>query len=150
MEEDLFFLWVKWLINNGSWKYLLLQSSVMAVSWKVAQPYWDIPWWRINRWENVYDALIREVREETWIQDIHIWWIVCCWLTNIRIPYADTNYWLLLNVFDCSLTTKNDIVVLSNEHSMYKWSECDELLECLAVKYPIDMINSFKTFLRGI
>lgn len=141
MKEDLFFLWVKALIMNKDWLYLMLQST-SKVSWIKNPWYWDLPWWRVDRWENVYATLYREVFEETrlWISDeIEL---ISTWLTSLRVVHWSNDYWLLLRVYRCTLMSNNVVIVLSNEHVLYEWVNKDLLLERLSLFYPKEILEN--------
>lgn len=56
---------VKWIIRNPENKYLILFKSD---SEDMNPNDFDISWGRINRWEKLEDALMREIKEETWLK----------------------------------------------------------------------------------
>lgn len=62
---QIFWVAVKWIIQNSEGKYLIIYKSD---SEDMNPNDFDIPGGRINRWEKVEDALLREIREETWLQ----------------------------------------------------------------------------------
>lgn len=48
----------KALIYNEKWEFLLCKEK----NW-----LWDLPWGWLDHWENVYDSIKRELKEEMWL-----------------------------------------------------------------------------------
>ena len=131
---DLFFLWLKALIKNDAWQYLVLEANTSRFKNHDGSAYRDIPWWRINRWEDIYTWLQREIYEETRISDIEIESHVGMFLSPNRIPTSDDDYWLILSIYIVSITSHTSIK-LSEEHKSYKRCNLEETKEKLSHKY---------------
>lgn len=53
-----------WIIIDNKKRILLTKRSnyTKAFPW-----FWTIPWWRWNEWENPEQVVIREIKEEIWL-----------------------------------------------------------------------------------
>lgn len=138
MKEDLYFLWIKWLIQNDEWKFLLLKWD--RSKWEEINPIrWDLPWGRVDTWENVLDTLSREIREETGITNIKIWKHLDMTISPMRIR----EYGLILSIYIVHLLEESKII-LSDEHIDYGRFEKDEALKLLEIKYPKEFLEEMK------
>ena len=117
----------KAFIRNASGKYLFLKRSDYG-----ARPNeWDLPGGRLDPGETLHEAIVREIREESGIDDIK----------NERVVYAKSdiradeqpsfNYVLLLYIAD----TDSDEVTLSHEHQDLKWLSLREAHDL--VQHPL-------------
>lgn len=135
MKEDIFQLGIKALITDDVGKLLLLKVNTDKLSGYQGEAYWDIPGGRIERGATVEETLFREVEEETGIKDLGSVKTFIMVLSNIRIPFQDTDTGLILCVKECKATTPVN-VVLSDEHIDYGWFSPKEASLLLAYKYP--------------
>ncbi len=53
---------VKWICTNSEWKVLMMLNRKRR----------DLPWWWIDHGEDFTQALIREVKEEMWLEVIQV------------------------------------------------------------------------------
>lgn len=121
---------VKWIIRNPEGKYLVLFKSNQE---DVNPSDFDLPGWRIQRWEELEDALIREVNEETWVEikiekftrrrsftqwDLHIIWVTFLAFCKDR-----------------------EYLILSWEHDSFKRKTKNEIIDW---KYPARLKEEFK------
>lgn len=136
-KEDLYFLWIKAIIKNTNWKYLLLLADRSHIPWHKPQ-YRDIPWWRVDRDIGVEDTLRREILEETWLNEIVIWDVLGTFVTTFRVPYDDVDYGLILTIHLAETTSTH--IVLSKEHIKHEWCTKDVLVQRLSEKYPEDFL----------
>lgn len=136
-------LWIKGLIEDKNWKYLILQSSSKDLSWKANIWYRDLPGWRVNKGEPVSDTLHREIFEETGIANIFVWALLLTWLTPVKILCETGEYWLILSVYRCEIWTVESAVALSNEHISYEWVDKQILIERLSDRYPKHLLVTF-------
>lgn len=67
--KDYIWVWCGWVIINDQWEVLLLKRSMNA---KNEIGYWTIPWWEVEYWEKVIDAIKRELKEEVWVDTENI------------------------------------------------------------------------------
>lgn len=137
-KEDLFFLWVKALIKNDEWKYLLLLADRSHIPWHEPQ-YWDLPGGRVDYKEDFSFALKREIAEETWIQEIVLIDDIGMVASNFRLPYPDREYWLILSIYLFSCASSD--VTLSEEHISFQRCTKEVVIERLFAKYPSDFIQ---------
>ncbi len=134
MSEDTFHLGIKALVTNSDGRVLLLQVNPAELSGN-NQAYWDLPGGRIQRDEDVLEALKREVLEETGIADIQMTKHLGMILSKIRIPVPDQgSVGLILSIYECQLPASADLT-LSFEHLAYEWVTPNEAGNRLKVKY---------------
>lgn len=113
---------VKALIKREG-KYLILRATY----WEEKIQYYDLPWGRIEEKENPFDALKREVKEETNLdiqieKSLGIWWFDR--IDNARV---------ICHTFLCNETSWQ-LDILSNPSKNediigYTWMTKEELLE---------------------
>jgi 8-oxo-dGTP pyrophosphatase MutT (NUDIX family) len=113
-EDQLYYLGIKVIIQNALKEVLILKS---------VKGYWEYPGGRIQEGEEVKDALLREVKEETGL--IHLENIKpdATLVTSIKIPSpydSAQKCGLILFYHTCSLKTVTPCY-LSQEHSEYAW-----------------------------
>ncbi len=149
MNEDLFQLGIKALIVNSEGHILLLKVNKEMLKNFSGDPYWDIPGGRIHRGSTVEETLKREVEEETGITNIVSVVPLAMVLSNIRIPLDNGDTGLILSVYVCEVNEPAE-VILSNEHTEFRWFEPKEASALLQVKYPkefTEKIATLNTFL---
>jgi 8-oxo-dGTP pyrophosphatase MutT (NUDIX family) len=66
MKEE-FKIFTRWIIRNKEWKFLLVEKNMTR---KTAPWIAVFPWWTVEFWEKIEDALIRETKEEVWLDII--------------------------------------------------------------------------------
>lgn len=109
---------VKWIIRNPENKYLILFKSDEE---DMNPNDFDIPWWKINRWENLPQALDREIKEETWLE-IKIEKISRTrWFTKWDLHLVWTTFLVYCENFQN--------INLSNEHNWFRRKTKDEILD---------------------
>ncbi|OGZ95241.1 MAG: hypothetical protein A2847_00120 [Candidatus Sungbacteria bacterium RIFCSPHIGHO2_01_FULL_50_25] len=135
MNEDLFQLGIKALIVNSEGHILLLKVNKEMLKGFSGDPYWDIPGGRIHRGSTIEETLKREVKEETGITNITRTAPLAMVLSNIRIPRDGTDTGLILSVYTCRVEEPIS-VILSNEHTEFRWFESKEAGALLQIKYP--------------
>ena len=108
---------VKVLIKNEAGKYLFLRR---AASFKPGPQKWDIPGGRIESNEALYDALRREVKEETGLELEKTDALLAA--QDIFAPDKDLHVVRLTYVGSAS-----GDVTLSDEHDDHKWMTKDEI-----------------------
>ncbi len=131
MNEDCFQLGMKALIQRADGKVLLLKKNK-----KSDLDLWDLPGGRIQRGEEVVDALRREVLEETGLHELGEIKPLMMVLTSIRIPVGDPDVGLIFSVYLCPLTQNDVNIQLSSEHSSYVWVMPEEAEEMLRINHP--------------
>lgn len=123
MDEELYFLGVKALIQNANGEALLLEihpgKLIKTKDWN-GQTYFDLPGGRVKKGDSIEATLRKEVAEETGNTDITIVHSIAWTLSNIRIPTDENeSHGLILVVYRC--TSPETVVTLSDEHTAYAW-----------------------------
>jgi len=111
----------KAIIFNQEWKILVQKRSDTGK--------WDLIWWKTEIPEKIEDAIIREIKEETWIEDIE----------NLKVIHIEsnllqkTNRYFVLIIFTGQ--TKSSISRISDEHDEYIRTTKDELFSIWLTDY---------------
>ena len=105
----------KAIIYNKEWKILVQQRSD---TWK-----WDLPWWRTEIPERIEDAIVREIKEETWIEDIEN--LEFIHLESDFLVEKDQYFVLVIFKWMTELIESN----ISNEHKDYSRVTKEELFK---------------------
>jgi 8-oxo-dGTP diphosphatase len=108
---------VKALINKED-RYLFLRRSA---AFKSGPQNWDIPGGRIESDEALYNALMREVREETGLELVEAGQLLMA--QDIFVAGKDLHVVRLTY-----LGTATGSVVLSDEHDDYKWMTTSQIV----------------------
>ena len=105
---------------------------------------WDLPGGRIHKQETPYDALKREVHEETGIANLHNIEHFGTVLSDIRVPTYDAHTaGLIFSVYKCAVP-ENVAIILSPEHSNYEWATIAKTIELLRTHYPHTFLAMLK------
>jgi 8-oxo-dGTP pyrophosphatase MutT (NUDIX family) len=111
----------KAIIFNQEWKILVQKRSDTGK--------WDLIWWKTEIPEKIEDAIIREIKEETWIEDVK----------NLKVIHVEssflqkTNRYFVLIIFTGE--TKSSISTISKEHNDYIRTTKDELFSIWLTDY---------------
>ena len=108
---------VKVLIKNSKGLYLFLQRKNDSAN---LDKMWDIPGGRIEIDENLQDALVREVREETGLTLLGSTKLIAA--QDIFVQSKD------LHVVRLTYTMNSEMkeIILSKEHQAYQWLSLHE------------------------
>ncbi len=49
----------RWILKNAQWAYYMI--------FQAKHGHWVFPWWRVDAWETIEQALVREMKEEVWV-----------------------------------------------------------------------------------
>lgn len=114
--EKTFGVAVKCLIKNKFGKYLLLHKTVEESKMDNDPSLWDLPGGRLEYGEQIEDAILREVFEETGIK-------ICT--SNIIRPLNSVSVLrkdgLHLVVLSYLVEIEDAEVTVSHEHDAYQW-----------------------------
>lgn len=119
---------VKSIIYNTKLKRFLIIKRGMTDD--VGADTWENAGGNIENGENPEEALRREIREETGIEEINVKKIAYVTLINADKPF-------LIIAYLCETLTEN--VTLSNEHSDFLWADEEECRK----KLPKEIIADF-------
>ena len=108
---------VKALLIQGN-KYLFLRRST---SFKTGTQKWDIPGGRIEVGETLYDALRREIYEETALELVDVDSLLAA--QDIFATEKDLHVVRVTYLAEAKGTIK-----ISDEHDLYKWMDLQEIL----------------------
>jgi 8-oxo-dGTP diphosphatase len=118
-------------------KILIIQRS-LDQDWHGGE--WEIGYGRIDQFEDPLDGLRREQKEETGLTDLTIGPILSVWHIlrgTQKLPEND----LIGITYACS--TNTDTIVLSDEHSAYRWVKPEEALKLVTVEGILRDIRLF-------
>lgn len=134
-KEKLFQIGVKALITNKDGRILLLDSG----SWhlKDQKRHWDIPGGRIQEGHSIMGTLKRELEEEIGVDEVKEVKLFTAVISNF------SNLFLLIYKIKIPEGSK---IILSEEHSGYKWVDNKEASKKLSYKYPSEFIELLNPF----
>lgn len=110
--------------------YLLLQNR---------SGYWDFPQGRIERDETAFNAAIRELREETGIEMVHIFEL---FKESISYHYFDCDQNKVEKTVDLFLACVDEStsITISSEHTAYEWLSYNEVIDRLTYHPVCDIV----------
>jgi len=117
--EDMFHVAVKAIIQFNGKVLIIKRSAYDSINAHV----WEFPGGRIHFGEELNDALIREVKEETGL-NVSVGEIL--YATNCEI--CKTRHCVIISYL-CSI--EEEAISLSEEHTEYVWAERTQLQELL-------------------
>lgn len=139
MDDKKFFVGVKALIANAEGEILVLRKVPRRASdrWK---PFWDIPGGKIQD-GGIKETLIREVEEELGINYLKVLGLFDVAIANFDVHEGDSALGgLFFVIYNCKIPAGSKIM-LSAEHSEYKWASLREAKELLAFMLPKEILN---------
>ncbi|MFA6602727.1 MAG: NUDIX domain-containing protein [Candidatus Shapirobacteria bacterium] len=141
MNEDVFHLGVKAVIQNNKGEIMLLKVNLKELKGYKGEAYWDIPGGRVKLGDSIEDTLRREVEEETGIKEISILEKIDMVLSNnVRIPNSNGGtFGLILSIYKC--VAKKAYVNISDEHVGCEWFKPGKAAKLLETKYPKEFTN---------
>ena len=104
---------------------------------------WQMVTGSINENEKAFEAALREIKEETGMTPLKLWVA-----PNVNSFYNQTKDVVSLIPVFAAMVDKNSKVVISNEHSDYKWVKIDEAKKLLVWKgqrNSVDTIHQYFT-----
>lgn len=140
MKEDLFHLGIKALIRNRKGQILLLNTNLATFAGPI-DPHWDLPGGRIQKGEDIEQALLREVEEEIGVTDIKIIRLLDASISKLRITKKDLG--LILFTYLCEIDNKQ-IKLTDNEHTEFRWFNPKKAAKLLKIKFADSLIEIIK------
>lgn len=145
MEEKIYHLGIKALIQNKAGEILLLKVNQEKFKNPNPGSYWDIPGGRVLNGSTIEETLSREVEEETGIKMLDSLEHLTTLISNIEIPLTDEKKaGLILSIYRCALFNSINIE-LSQEHTDYAWFSPTEAVNLLSYKYPKEFTEKVNT-----
>jgi dATP pyrophosphohydrolase len=95
--------------------------------------FWQNVTGGVEEFESFKEGAIREVKEETGIEETHIQKI-----TDLELDFEFIDQWgndVLEKVFCFKISKKSDIVIDPSEHDQYEWSSAFSYIQSL-IKFP--------------
>ncbi len=136
MEEKIYHLGIKALIQNKAGEILLLKVNQEKFKNPTPGSYWDIPGGRVLNDSTIEETLSREIEEETGIKRFDSFKHLATLISNIEIPLThEKKAGLILSIYGCVLSDPINIQ-LSSEHTDYAWFSPTEASGMLSYKYP--------------
>lgn len=131
-HEQLFHVGVKALLQRPDGTVLVMKTKVFDDG----NTHWDIAGGRIQEGQTEFEALRREVEEETGLTEIGEPKYFGSCISNIQIPVSDdTTVGLVLIAY--SVPVPQDVTVtMSEEHTEFEWVMMPEAAKRLRHKYP--------------
>lgn len=144
MNEKIYHLGIKALIQDSSGKILLLKVNQEKFKNPTVEDYWDIPGGRVLEGHTLEETLLREVEEETGITNLESFSHLDTITSNIEIPLKNGGkVGLILSIYTCFVPDSTPIQ-LSEENTDYAWVLPEEATRFLSYKYPLDFIEKIK------
>lgn len=134
--------------RNGELEFLLLKRA----SYQYYPNLWQMVSGKIKEGEKAYQTALREIKEETNLIPENLWIA-----PNINSFYSpDEEYISLIPVFAAKVNPNSEVVI-SSEHSEFKWVNKDEAKNLLAwegQRKSVDVIAEYfigrKSFLNFV
>lgn len=140
--KDYIWAWCWALIVNDKNEILLIKRTWKSTWWGWVE--WARPWWCIEFWETIKEALKREVKEELWIE-IELFWPIY-YLDDIREENWEQIHWIWGGAFARIVSWK--IVNLEpDKHEEVKWFSLNNLPEKIA-EYSMQGIIEYKEYVK--
>jgi dATP pyrophosphohydrolase len=125
-------------MENNEMKFLILKRS----SHKIYPGLWQMVTGHIDKGEFAYQTALRELQEETGLKPSRLWVI-----PNVNSYYSPVDDSVtIIPVFAAEV--KNENVVISDEHSEFKWVNSEEAKSLLAwegQRRSLDIIKEYFT-----
>ena len=124
--------------NNSSWEFLLLKRNKATIYPEI----WQGVTGKIENSELPYKTALRELMEETGLNAKKIWTI-----DKVNAFYdANIDVMNLIPVFGVTVNATN--IVISKEHSEYKWCNINETIKLLTWEQQKKGIKIFHEMLK--
>lgn len=138
MNEQLFQIGVKALIQDPEGRILLVHKQADKSPERRYEGYWDIPGGRMKD-ESVIRTLEREVEEELGVSRLVIGELFDAGIAKFTVRGAS----LFLLTYRCTLP-KGAEIRLSEEHDKFKWVNAMEAGILLADKFPDSLLEKLR------
>ncbi len=100
------------------WEFLLLLRQDHKSE---PNTYW-VPAWKVWEWENIDEAMLRELYEETWLKLDNL-----VYFKEVFVCYPE--YEFVYHIYHKKLTKLPEIILDSTEHKSYIWRNPKDSLD---------------------
>ncbi len=124
-------------IVQGEMEFLLLKRGEK----EIYPGLWQMVSGRIEKDEKAYQTALREIKEETGLDVLHLWAV-----PNVNSFYSASSDELNFIPVFAAWVNSNAKVVISEEHSEFKWclyEECRNLLVWEGQKKSVDILRDY-------
>lgn len=144
MNEDIFHLGIKALIRDQGGKILVLQKNPLRPGKRHNPPHWDLPGGRLKKGDDIAATLRKELKEELNINNLKILDLFDTSISTFRVYENENNFGLILVTFLCHLKNPQNIKIMDDEHSSYKWCLPKQAAKLLQVKFGKSFVEKIK------
>lgn len=117
------------LIKNDEGKILIIQR---CESNRYKPLYWDVPGGKMQYGEEMFQAIKREVFEETGLEVVKVGKPLSLYINKTQLPIRED----VQIIFDVTVKdTTQDIVLSPTEHQTYRWIKIEELKTIKEMEY---------------
>lgn len=137
MQHAVFQVGVKALFRNERGEVLVLLKPSKASDF-ARKDHWDLPGGRVAPGKGIEETLRRELKEELGLgeDEFQIKSVFDACLSSF--PPLEGRTYLMLLVYECRLKEENTDLVLSAEHSEWKWVAPEEAARLLEKKFSAE------------
>lgn len=136
--EEVFHLGIKALVRNNNGEVLVLHANPKT-NHKTTPDHWDLPGGRIQRDEDIISALRREATEEIGVEKIKVIRLFDASISKLRLKHED--YGLILFTYLCDIDNTENIQLIDNEHTEFRWVNPKEAAKLLSNKFSDECIK---------
>lgn len=144
MNEDIFHLGVKALIRDQGGKILVLQKNPLRPGKRHNPPHWDLPGGRLKKGDDIAATLRKELKEELNINNLKILDLFDTCISNFRVYENENNFGLILVTFLCHLKNPQNIKIMDDEHTQFKWFATEKAAKLLKAKFAKSLCEKVK------
>lgn len=138
-NEDIFHLGVKALIKNKKGQVLVLHSNPKYSREDNTPDHWDLPGGRLQKGQSIEETLTREVEEEIGIKHLKIIKLLDASISKLRL--MQENYGLILFTYLCSIGDPDNVKLMDDEHTEYRWCSPEEAAGLLSTKFSNSLVE---------
>lgn len=141
MHEQIYYLNVKALIQNGEANILLLRGKHGFAPHHPAEDCWDIPGGQVLEGDSPEHTLLNLIKQTTALQDFAIFTPLGLFRSTLKVPTATSRKaGLVFSIYYCKLGSCPPIT-LKSPHIEYNWVAPQKAAALLLYKYPKPVIE---------
>ncbi len=138
--KDYIWVWCGAVIVNDNNETLLMKrgSECRNQAW-----YWSRPWWGVDFWETLEEAVIREVREEIWVEAEVVWMLE----VSDNIMPEEWQHWIAVS-FVCKIKSWEIKNMEPHKCEEIRWFNIYDLPEKIASYTKLWVENYIKKYCK--